>query len=409
MSPLRGLLDVLRRFVIRGCAALAPACAGSPLRGFLWLLLLGTIPLVGCNAQNNRSEQTAQETLIVEPPTEYTLDENIGMMLLVGFRGTEVDSLQNPDIVSALRDYHVGSVILFDYDVPTGTRGRNIKDAAQLKQLCRQLRSFKPDLLIGIDQEGGYVSRLSTRYGFPAIPSAQKCAAKGVDTVRHYAALTGRMLEEIGINLDFAPVADVNVNPRCPVIGGIERSFSGDPAVVRRCCMIWSEELLNHHVVSCWKHFPGHGSATGDTHKGLVDVTGTWKPCELDPYRDMPEGHAMVMTAHVINRQLDPSGLPASLSPTMTSLLRDTLHFQGVIVTDDLAMGAIVQQYSFEQAVRMAVLAGADLLCLSNNGGTYDVNMVPRTVKVIRQMVADGTVSADRIAQSASRIRSLKP
>ena len=366
------------------------------------LIAFTLLTLLGCG--NRKPADTPPE--LPEPKPEYTLEENIGAMLLVGFRGTEVDSTRNPEIVGALRDYHVGSVILFDYDVPTGTRGRNIKDAEQLKRLCRQLRAFNADLLIGIDQEGGYVSRLSTRYGFPAIPSAQKCAAKGDDTVRYYADLTGRMLEEIGINLDFAPVADVNVNPRCPVIGGIERSFSGDPAVVRRCCLIWSEELLGHNVVSCFKHFPGHGSATGDTHKGLVDVTDTWQRCELEPYRDLPSANMMVMTAHVVNRKLDPTGLPASLSPKITAYLRDTLGFQGVVVTDDLAMGAIVQQYSFEKAIRMAVLAGADLLCLSNNGGTYDPNMVPRAVKVIKQMVADGEITEERIRQSADRVRS---
>lgn len=157
------------------------------------------------------------------------------------------------------------------------------------------------------------------------------------------------------------------------------------------------------------KHFPGHGSSKGDTHKGLVDVTDTWQRCELEPYRNLPSANIMVMTAHVINRKLDPSGLPASLSPMITSYLRDTLDFQGVIVTDDLAMGAIVQQYSFEKAIRMAVLAGADLLCLSNNGSSYDVNMVPRAVKVIKQMVEDGTVSAERIAQSATRVRTCLP
>lgn len=369
----------------------------------IWIALT-LLALLGCNHPVDQGTQQNLE----EPEVEYTLDEDIGMMLLVGFRGTELDYNKNIEIISAIRDYHVGSVILFDYDVPTGTRGRNIQSAEQLKRLCQQLRSFKSDLLIGIDQEGGYVSRLSPRYGFPAIPSAQKCAAMGPDSVHHYADLTGQMLEEIDINLDFAPVADVNVNPRCPVIGGIERSFSGDPAVVRRCCLIWSAELLNHHVVSCWKHFPGHGSSKGDTHKGLVDVTDTWQPYELDPYRHgdlMPL--TMVMTAHVINRKLDPSGLPASLSPKMTSYLRDTLDFQGVIVTDDLAMGAIVQQYSFEKAIRMAVLAGADLLCLSNNGGTYDVNMVPKAVKVIKQMIAEGEITEDRIRQSATRIRSL--
>ena len=366
------------------------------------LIALTLLTLLGCGGR----KPADTPPVLPEPKPEYTLEENIGAMLLVGFRGTEVDSARNPEIVGALRDYHVGSVILFDYDVPTGTRGRNIKDAEQLKRLCRQLRAFNADLLIGIDQEGGYVSRLSTRYGFPAIPSAQKCAAKGDDTVRYYADLTGRMLEEIGINLDFAPVADVNVNPRCPVIGGIERSFSGDPAVVRRCCLIWSEELLGHNVVSCFKHFPGHGSATGDTHKGLVDVTDTWQRCELEPYRDLPSANMMVMTAHVVNRKLDPTGLPASLSPKITAYLRDTLGFQGVVVTDDLAMGAIVQQYSFEKAIRMAVLAGADLLCLSNNGGTYDPNMVPRAVKVIKQMVADGEITEERIRQSADRVRS---
>ena len=366
------------------------------------LIIASLLGLLSCRQPVSPEIPDTPET----PDTiSYTLDEDIGMMLLVGFRGTEIDPNKNIEIVSALRDYHVGSVILFDYDVPTGTRGRNIKSPEQLKKLCSQLRSFNPDLLIGIDQEGGYVSRLATHYGFPRIPSAQKCAAKGDDTVRYYANLTGKMLEEIGINLDFAPVADVNVNPSCPVIGGIERSFSSDPAVVRRCCLIWNSELQSHHVNSCWKHFPGHGSAKGDTHKGLVDVTKTWQRCELEPYRDLPDSHMMVMTAHVINRQLDPSGLPASLSPKITSYLRDSLHFNGVIITDDLAMGAIVNQYSFEKTIRMAVLAGADLLCLSNNGGSYDVNMVPRAVKVIQQMVTDGEITEERIHQSANRIR----
>ena len=348
---------------------------------------------------------------------EYTLDEAIGQMLLVGFRGTAVDSTDH--IYRDLRDYHVGSVILFDYDAPTGTRGRNIRSASQVKALCAQLRALNPDLLIGIDQEGGYVSRLSTRYGFPKTLSAQRSATLGIDSVRSQARLTAGMLASLGINLNFAPVADVNINPSCPVIGAIERSFSADTAAVARCCEVWIEEQRAKGVVSCLKHFPGHGSAKGDTHKGLVDVTKTWQRRELAPYRalcsspetgEVPEGGRgmMVMTAHVINRQLDPAGLPASLSPKITSYLRDTLGFQGVIVTDDLAMGAISGQYSLEQTVSMAVLAGADMLCLSNNGGTYDVNMVPRAVRVIRQMVEDGTISADRIAQSAMRIRNLQ-
>ena len=364
------------------------------------------LALIGCKGP---APQENQDTLNVPETPEYTLDENIGMMLLVGFRGTEVDSTKNPEIITALRDFHVGSVILFDYDVPTKTRGRNINAVDQVGILCHELRLISPNLMIGIDQEGGNVSRLSSRYGFPSIMSAQKSAVQGLDTVRDCAELTAKLLYSCGINLNFAPVADVNINPSCPVIGGMGRSFSSDPEMVSQCCKIWVYEQQKRGVVSCMKHFPGHGSSKGDTHKGLVDVTDTWQRCELEPYRNLPSANIMVMTAHVINRKLDPSGLPASLSPKITSYLRDTLDFQGVIVTDDLAMGAIVQQYSFEKAIRMAVLAGADLLCLSNNGSSYDVNMVPRAVKVIKQMVEDGTVSAERIAQSATRVRTCLP
>jgi beta-N-acetylhexosaminidase len=337
---------------------------------------------------------------------EISLDEAIGEMLLVGFRGTTIDSTHH--VWRDIRDYHVGSVILFDFDAPTGTRGRNIKSAEQVKTLCSQLHKLSPTLLIGIDQEGGRVSRLSTQYGFPAILSAQKSAEKGLDTVRHYARLTTEMLHELGINLNFAPVADVNVNPACPVIGGIQRSFSADTTLVTQCCKIWIDEQRSQGVASCLKHFPGHGSAKGDTHKGLVDVTQTWQRRELAPYRALKDCD-MVMTAHVINRWLDPAGLPASLSPRITSLLRDSLEFQGVIVTDDLAMGAIAGQYSLEQTIRMTLDAGADLLCLSNNGGHgYDSNIVPKVVKIIKKLVADGTIDADRIYQSANRVRKLK-
>ena len=116
----------------------------------------------------------------------------------------------------------------------------------------------------------------------------------------------------------------------------------------------------------------------------------------------------MVMTAHVVNSQLDPSSLPASLSPAIGTLLRDTLGFRGVVVTDDLAMGAIVQHYSLRQAVRMAIEAGADLLCLSNNGGTYNPDVVPQVVGYIKEMVDDGTLTEERIAASAERVRRLQ-
>ena len=369
------------------------------------LFFAALLGLLACNNQNNQNNPSIQSNPNTQS-TQLSLDEAIGEMLLVGFRGTAVD--EKSHIRRDIKDYYVGSVILFDYDAPTGSRGRNIKNANQVKTLCQQLRELSPTLLIGIDQEGGRVSRLSTKYGFPAILSAQRCAELGYDTVRHYAHMTAEMLSDLGINLNFAPVADVNVNPNCPVIGKMERTFSADTGVVAKCCSIWIEEQRAQGVASCLKHFPGHGSATGDTHKGLVDVTKTWQRYELAPYRDL-SNIDMVMTAHVINRQLDPAGLPASLSPKITSYLRDTLGFRGVIITDDLAMGAIVNEYTLEQTVRMALDAGADLLCLSNNGGHgYDPEIVPKVVKIIKKLVDDGTVSPERIHQSAERVRALK-
>ena len=381
---------------------------------FLIVALLG---MLGCgNATTPAVDSTVGDSLPVADT--ISLDEAIGNMLLVGFRGTTVDSTNH--IWRDIKKYHVGSVILFDYDAPTGTRGRNIKSPAQVKALCAQLHALSADLLIGIDQEGGNVSRLSTRYGFPPILSAQKSAVKGPDTVRHYAHLTAEMLHDLGINLNFAPVADVNVNPSCPVIGAMGRSFSDRISIVKQCCSIWIEEQRKLGVASCLKHFPGHGSAKGDTHKGLVDVTETWQRFELAPYRQLcappdsggvPEGGGgmMVMTAHVINRQLDPSGLPASLSPKITSYLRDTLGFQGIIVTDDLAMGAITGQYTLEKTIRMALEAGADLLCLSNNGGHgYDPDIVPKVVKIIHKLINEGVVTPERIYASGLRVRELR-
>jgi len=237
------------------------------------------------------------------------------------------------------------------------------------------------------------------------------CAVKGYDTVRHYARLTASMLRQAGVNMDFAPVADVNVNPSCPVIGALERSFSADTQVVAKCCEIWLQELGNKKVAGCMKHFPGHGSATGDTHEGLVDVSKTWKEYELAPYRELiASGKVpMVMVAHVINNKID-SKWPASLScKTVTDLLRKQLGFDGVVVTDDLAMGAIEKQYDYKTVIYQAIKAGNDMLCLSNNGnGKYNPDIVPQTVEIIVKLVKDGRLTAEQIHTSAERIRKLK-
>ena len=363
------------------------------------IILLTLIFVSGCgNAQNTK---TATE--------ENALKREIGQMLMVGFRGTDINDTNH--ITRDIKEHNLGGVILFEYDAPSHSRPRNISSTRQLKKLCRDLQSLSDDkLLIGIDQEGGRVSRLKVKYGFPAFASAQKTATDGDDSVRHYARLTAKTLAQLGINLNFAPCVDVNINPDCPVIGKIERSFGKDARKVAKYAGIWIEEQKAEGVISCLKHFPGHGSSKADTHLGLADVSETWQPVELLPYRELIAKNdvQMVMTTHVFNSQID-SLYPATLShTTLTGLLRDSLHFDGVIITDDMAMGAMTQQYGYEEMLLLAILAGADMLCLSNNGQEYNADIVPQTIDIIYDMVLSGKIPEERIHESARRIKDLK-
>lgn len=359
-------------------------------------------------SQNVGSTAETADTKVVSA-TEEQLRQDIGEMLLVGFRGTALT--EKSHIIRDITEYHVGNIILFEYDAPTGTRHRNIQSPTQLKELCSDLQKYAGGkLLIGVDQEGGNVARLRTKDGFPATLSAQASAQAGEKSVVENALVIAQELSEAGINLNFAPCVDVNTNPNCPIIGKLGRSFSSDPAIVARYASLWIGVQEKEGIVSCLKHFPGHGSASGDTHAGLVDVTKTWQDSELQPYIELINNSEveMIMVAHVINQQLG-DALPASLSPlTVKEKLRNELGFKGVVVTDDLAMGAITKQYGFEEALKMAIQAGCDMLCLSNNGTSYDPDMVPHAVSAIIEYVNNGELSADDIHAAAQRIRALK-
>lgn len=374
--------------------------------------LLLTLFMALCNiaCSQNANDQSKPATPKASISEHDQLLKDIGEMLLVGFRGTTLD--ENNHIIRDITKYHVGNVILFEYDAPTGTRHRNISSPEQVKQLCQDLQKYaNGHLLIGIDQEGGNVTRLRTQDGFPKTLTAQASAQAGDKSVTDNARTVATELSKAGINLNFAPCVDVNTNPSCPIIGKLGRSFSNDPKRVAQCARIWIDVQQKAGIVSCLKHFPGHGSASGDTHAGLVDVTKTWNENELEPYRQLIDGGGveMVMVAHVINKQMG-DDLPASLSPTMVqNKLRNELGFNGVVVTDDLAMGAITKHYGLEEALKMAILAGCDMLCLSNNGGgTYDPELVPHAVEAILQMVENGELDANDIHTAAERIRALK-
>lgn len=343
-----------------------------------------------------------------------TLREKIGQLLLLGFKGrTPADTTL---IARDLREHGVGSVILFDLDmtgtIDSGAPGpRNVESPAQLQALVAHLQSCaRVPLLVAIDQEGGRVNRLKPAYGFPATISHEELGARDdlAETHRHADAIA-RTLASLGINFNLAPVVDLDANAANPIIKGKRRSFSADPEVVARHASAWVRAHRAHGVLSCAKHFPGHGSAAGDTHLGLVDVTPTWHERELIPFRRLIEaglGDA-VMSSHVFNAHLDPQH-PATLSrAVITGLLRGQLGFTGVVVSDDMEMKAISSHYGLENAVLAALDAGVDLLCFGNNMN-YDPDIAPKVIALIERAVDDGRLAASRIDESCARILALK-
>ena len=336
------------------------------------------------------------------------LRQRIARLLVVGFRGLRVA----PDdwIAQAIAVDGLGGVILFDKDRVEARR--NIRTKQQLTNLVNDVRTLAParELIVAIDQEGGLVTRLSPAYGFPAVASEAAIGAKSEAEVRAWADGLAATLADVGVNLNLAPVVDLNSNPKNPAIGALGRAFSADPAVVARDAAIDIQAHRMAGVRTTLKHFPGLGSATSNTDFGVADVTATWTQQELDPYRTLL-GQGLVdviMAGHVVNGQIDPAA-PASLSRgTVTDLLRNELGWDGLVITDDLQAGAITKAFGAEDAVALALDAGNDLLLFANQQ-VYDPDVVTKTIDLIEGFVTDGRIPEGRIDRSYARVTAQFP
>ena len=333
-----------------------------------------------------------------------SLDIKIGQMLMVGMAGKSAS--QNSAILKDIRNGKVGGVLLFEYNLnPVNTQ----KNLASLTNTLQDAANIP--LLISIDQEGGKVNRLKSKYGFKEMPSAKSVGDKGSDIYAYEIATTiAEALSSCGINLNFAPVADLH-NPICPVLGKINRCFSADPEKVSHYDSIYIQAHHNLGIKTSLKHFPGHGNSMSDSHLGLVDVSRYWKVSELMPYYQMINlGMVdMIMTAHIVNRKLDESGLPATLSyKVITELLRSKMNYNGVVISDDMQMHAISSRYSLEESLRRGIQAGVDMFIFSNNiqgASQYTPSNIHAT---IRSLVDKGIISPQRIDESYKRILALK-
>jgi beta-N-acetylhexosaminidase len=348
-------------------------------------------------------------------------------MIMVGFREAEVG--EDTPVVRAIKDYGLGGVILYNIELkcfldaqkkkPDLTRfegaklcPKNILSREQLKDLTSALKSYsKMPLLISVDQEGGMVSRLGPAAGYPERLSPEALGEKNdpAETAKD-AEETAQDLRESGINLNLAPVVDLNLNPE-GLIAKLGRSFGADPDLVYRHARVFIQAHRGKGVLTTLKHFPGKGSAGADTHFDLADVTSSYRDQELIPFsRLIKEGLAdLVMTSHLNHRGWDEK-YPATLSPkVLGGMLRERMGYQGVIISDDLLMEAIVKQFTLEEACVLAVQAGVDILLASNNSPEGDdPNLFNRIFEALVKAGEQARISTARIELSYSRLTALK-
>jgi len=338
----------------------------------------------------------------------------VAELLLVGVPGTEVEG--NAEAQALVCGARVGGVILFERSAATGAP-RNILSAQQLRQLTADLQALarrcagRP-LLIAADNEGGLVARLSARAGYLPSPSAQELGAGGdLALTELEARRVGALMRAAGINWNLAPVVDVAVNPGNPPVVALMRTFSADVERVTAHARAFVRGMRAAGVLTSLKHFPGHGSSRTDSHHGFTDISESADlAVELQPYRALiREGLAdSVMPGHVFNQHLDPKH-PASLSrPTITSLLRGRLGYTGLVVSDDLQMGAVTQRYGVEEAAVLALRAGVDVLLVSGNTPREEGRAVERVIAEIRRALADGRLAPAQVQTALRRVAAFR-
>lgn len=322
-----------------------------------------------------------------------TLEQQIGQRLVVGFPGYAI-----PDELRALvRECHVANIILF---------GENIRDNAQLGQLCEDLQALVQSetgtpALITIDQEGGVVSRLGKDAA--VVPSAMCVSATGNPQNAYEAGrITGRELAALGVNFDLAPDMDVNSNPHNPVIG--VRSYASDPDTVAAYGTRMAQGLLDGGVLCCAKHFPGHGDTAVDSHLGLPVVDKSLselEACELIPFlAAIRAGVPAVMTTHILFPQLEPGRIPATMSRRIiTGLLKERLGFDGLVISDCMMMQAIQKDYGTVNGIVAAVDAGVDLVFTS-----HSIDYARQACGALREALEAGRLSREEMAASAEKI-----
>ena len=330
---------------------------------------------------------------------DVTLQAMIGQMLLIGFPGGTRGEGWQARVAEMIQSGRIGGVILF---------AENILEPRQVKRLTAALLARNGSLppYICVDQEGGTIQRLTPEKGFSGLPAAQRIGTMDPLAARELYRKAAQELGRLGINCNFGPVVDLNIDPDNPAIGRFGRSYDRDPQKV----LSYAQQFIDAHVLAnvltAAKHFPGHGSARGDPHDAVVDVTRTWQEAELEPFRSLAADNSvdMIMIGHLIHPRFSDGDRPASLSrKAVHGVLRTQLGYGGLVVSDDLDMGAIRSRYAIEEAAVMAVEAGSDLLMIANIR-LPDPAIADRVIAAVVRAIAEGRIGREAIEQSYDRI-----
>lgn len=325
-----------------------------------------------------------------------TLEEKVGQLVMVGVDGYETDT--HSELL--IKNYHVGGFILFK---------KNIKDSVQLSSLLNSLKALnassnKVPLFLSVDEEGGRVSRLPDE--IKKIPSCKEIGNKNDSDLSYkVGAILGKELHAFGFNMNFAPVLDINSNPKNPVIG--DRAFGNTPALVSRLGVQTMKGIQSQNIISVVKHFPGHGDTSVDSHVGLPKVNHDLERLmsfELVPFIEAIENGAdTVMIAHILLPKLD-SVNPASLSkPVITDLLRAKMNYSGVVITDDFTMGAITKNFDIGAAAVKSILASGDIVLVCHGFDKQE-----KVIKALLEAARTGQISTERLEESVYRVLELK-
>lgn len=286
-----------------------------------------------------------------------------GEVLMLGFHGTEL-----PEWLLEFEARHgLGGVLLFDRDLERKTDLRNIESPEQLRSLCESVHALPSRPLVCIDQEGGLVRRLKPARGFAELPSAAAVASAEESTIRPVIEASYAEMGKLGIDLNLAPVVDLDSNPDNPNIGAIERSFSADPDEVRRCAALYADAAARSGLQLCLKHYPGLGGATTDSHTAITDISETISDDQLALFSDLCgelPGQA-ILVSHGVVRDWDPD-YPVSISEPALTRLRRALP-DALLISDDVQMQGFQAFCGTVDGSLRAVESGIDLVCIGNN------------------------------------------